>query len=544
MSNEAQPTEAPLAETEASGIVAVVDWLAGSNARVAATQAALALAIYAVVLSAPLFFDDQQFIEWNHHVTGFDLAEIYSSSVTEGAGFQSNTYRPNQQLVYALIYKFFGLSPVPYHLFSLMVHIANAMLVFLLLNALSLHRTGCFLASLVFLVHPIQTQAVSYVSGLAGPFALMFLLAGIHAWIASLAQERSGRRAGLFAAALILFVGAFFTKSDMVILAPLTIVLAIYFVLSGRIQASRYLVLSLASFSLLAFGFLAIKLTLLNFAGASGMITGSNVYTENLHIRLFTFISVLDRYAELILWPAVMSYGKPLTAYSSLLTYHGLAGLLILAIGAMAVLRVRQAPLVFLGCGWFFAALAPYSGVIPLTAMYLEHWLYAPLIGPVMLLAGLYHQLTPAARNRAAAIAVSVLLILMLRTGVRNYEWADAERFYLAEIRNAEPSMQMFNNLAIHLESVGKTEEAIEILEFIISNVDTAPEPHVNLARISAERGEFERARGGFLRALEIDPVNYNALIGLRDLYDARGDVEQGMKVDQQIRGIERDRGF
>lgn len=529
---------------EVKGIVAVCDWLAHSNARVAAAQAVLGLALYGLVLNAPLFFDDQHFISWNQHVSNFDLAEIYSSSVTEGAGFQSNTYRPNQQFVFALIYKFFELSPVPYHLVSLIIHVVNALLVFCLLEALSLHRTGSFLASLVFLVHPIQTQSVSYVSGLAGPLALAFLLGGFLAWIASLWQESSGRRAGLFAAALMLFVGAFFTKSDAVILSPLTLVLAIYFVLTGRIQIGRYLVLSLASFALLAFGFLAVKLTLLNFAGTSGMVTGSNLYTENLHVRLITFVSVIDRYIEMIVWPAVLSYGKPRTTYPSLVTPHGLAGLVALAFGAFAALRARQSPLVFLGCGWFFAALAPFSGLIPLTAMYLEHWLYVPLIGPLIGLAGFYSWATPATRRRVVVVAALVLPILMVRTVVRNYQWADAERFYLADMRAVGASVQMLNNLAIHLDSVGQTDRAIEALRLIVKTSDTTPEPHVNLARIHAKRSEYGLARTEYLRALELDPTNLNGLIGLRDLYDARGKIEQALKLDRQIRGIERDLGL
>ena len=526
---------------EVRGIVAVCDWFARSNVRVAAVQAVLGLALYAVVLGAPLFFDDHHFIEWNQHVNQFDLGEIYSSSVTEGAGFQSNTYRPNQQFVFALIYRFFEVSPVPYHAFSLIVHILNALLVFCLLAALSLHRTGSFLASLVFLVHPIQTQSVSYVSGLAGPLALAFLLGGLYAWIASLGQENSARRAALFAAALMLFVGAFFTKSDAVILSPLSLVLGIYLVLTGRIQVGRYLVLSLVSFALLAFGFLVVKLTLLNFAGTSGMVTGTSVYTENLHVRLITFVSVIDRYIEMMVWPAVLSYGKPRIIFTSLITLHGLAGLIALSFGALAALRARKSPLMFLGCGWFFAALAPFSGLIPLTAMYLEHWLYVPLIGPGILLAGFYSRVTPASRKRIVAVAALVLPILMVRTTVRNYQWADAERFYLADMRVAGASVQMLNNLAIHLDSVGQTDRAIEALQLIVKTVDTAPEPHVNLAQFHTRRGDYGSAKAEYLRALELDPKNLNGLIGLRDLYDARGKIEQALKLERQIRGIERD---
>ncbi|MBW2294062.1 MAG: tetratricopeptide repeat protein [Deltaproteobacteria bacterium] len=531
-------------EVEVNAVVGAFDWIASNDLRVIGVHLALGLLAYAIVLNGSLFFDDQQFIEQNQYVTNFEVAEIYTSSVTEGTGFQSNTYRPNQQLVFAVFYKFFGLTPFPYHLFSLIVHIANAFLVFLLLQALSLGRVGSFLGSLLFLVHPIQTQAVSYVSGLAGPLLLLFLLSGILLWIASLSQEDSGRRALLFACVIALFVGGFFTKSSIVIILPLAVLLAIYLVLTERVAVTRYLVLSVAGISLLAFGFLAIKLTLLNFAGTVGMVEGYNVYTDSLLVRMSTFISVLDRYVEMILWPASLSYGKPKVIYATLFTYHGAVGLIILAIGLLAAVRARTWPLVFLGVGWFFAALAPFSGLIPLTSMYLEHWLYIPLIGVTILIAGFYQSASLVNRNNLANVAIPILLILVTRTAVRNYDWADPERFYVADMRAVGPSVQMLNNLAIHYIKVEKVDLAIKALELVIETVDTAPEPHDNLAQIYARRGDYFAARSEFLKALEIDPYNRNALIGLRDLYDSRGKLKESLQIEQRIRTLERDEGL
>ena len=64
---------------------------------------------------------------------------------------------------------------------------------------------------------------------------------------------------------------------------------------------------------------------------------------------------------------------------------------------------------------------------------------------------------------------------------------------------------------------------------------------HDNLARIYLERGDFVNAKAEFLRALEIDPQNRNLLMGLRSLYDRRGETGEAMKIEQRIRAIERD---
>ncbi len=518
--------------------------IAGSDLRVLALQASLALIVYAVVISGPLVFDDYQFIAWNEHVTQFDLAQIYTSSVTEGAGFQSNTYRPNQQLVFALLYKLFGTTPHPYHVFSVLIHVANAFMVFALLRALSWGGAGGLLASLVFLLHPVQTQAVSYVSGLAGPLGLMFVLGAIHAWMASLRAESSARRYGLLVLSLALSIEALFSKSNMVIIFPCVLLLTAYFVITGRETLRAYVVGSVAAFGVLAFGYLALKLTVLNFAGGMGMIEGYNVYTDSLFVRLSTFVSVLDRYLELLVWPASLSYSKPRIIYANPYSIHGVAGGAILAVGLLALVRARKWPVFFLACGWFFAAIAPFCGVIPLTSMYLEHWLYAPLVGVAIGIAAIYDRAGDELRSKIATVAIVVLLAFMIRTTARNYDWADPVRFYVAEMRVGGYSVQMLNNLATWQMEIGKDDDAITTLEFLIGGLDNSPEPHDNLARIHLKRGDLTKAREEFLRALEFDPNNRNALMGLRGLYDDLGQTREALKIEQRIRTIERDEGL
>ncbi len=523
---------------------AFFEQIAISRVRVFASHLALALVVYGVVLGGPLLFDDHQFITWNEHVTNFDTAEIYTSSVTEGAGFQSNTYRPNQQFVFATIHHFFGTSPYPYHAVSLAVHVVNGFMLFALLRVLGFAAVGSLLASWLFLLHPVQTQAVSYASGLAGPLGFAFVLGALHAWLASLAVRGGVQRVGWYILALALAVEALVTKSNMVIVFPLALVLAIYLVLAGRRPRDGFLLASVAGFALLAFGYLAIKLTVLNFASTVGMVEGYNVYTESLWVRLCTFVSVLDRYFELLVWPWTLSYTKPKVIYTNPFTVHGTLGIAILCAGLAAAVMAKRWPIYFLACGWFFAALAPFSGVIPLPSMYLEHWLYAPMGGVAIAIAGFYDKAAPETRERVLMGLIVVLLLFGLRTAARNQDWADAERFYIADMRVAGYSVQMLNNLAAYQMSVDKDDAAIETLEFLIKNVDTSPEPHDNLARVYMKKGDLTKAQSEFLRALELDPENRNALMGLRGIYDKRGQHAEALKIEQRIREIERDEGL
>ncbi len=527
-----------------SPLMAPLERIANSRGRVLGSQLMLVALTYSVVLGGPLFFDDHHFITWNEHVTGFQPAEIYTSSVTEGAGFHSNTYRPNQQFVFAVIHQLFGTTSWPYHVVSLLAHLANGFMLFGLMRALGFAAVGSVLASWLFLLHPVQTQAVSYVSGLAGPMGFAFVLASLHAWLASLSAGDVKKRIAWFVLAMTLAIEALFTKSNMVIVFPLAIVLAAYLVLSGRRDFDRFLVGSVSLLGVVAFGFFVLKLTWLNFADTMGMIEGQNIYTESVWVRLRTFVSTLDRYLELIVWPAALSYTKPRIIYTSLATLHGVIGIAIVTAGLAAVVMAKRWPLYFLAAGWFFAALAPFSGVIPLTSMYLEHWLYAPMGGIALAVAGGFDRVSESKRRWVALALVGVLVLCAIRTSARNQEWADPELFYVADMRVAGYSLQMLNNLAIYQTSIDKDDEAIRTLEFLIANVDGSPEPHDNLARVYLKRGNLTRAREEFSRALEIDPTHRNSLMGLRGVYEQRGQLDEVLKLDKRIRSLDRDAGL
>ena len=133
----------------------------------------VALVGYANVLNGPFLLDDEHFIQRNTHVHELNVKKIYTTSVTHGAGQKSNFYRPNQQLAFAVVYNFFKENTLPYHIVSLLVHIFNVYILFLFL-CFFFSDKAAFYSSLIFLIHPIQTESVSFISGLAGPLGFFF----------------------------------------------------------------------------------------------------------------------------------------------------------------------------------------------------------------------------------------------------------------------------------------------------------------------------------------------------------------------------------
>ncbi|MEJ2744593.1 MAG: glycosyltransferase family 39 protein, partial [bacterium] len=143
----------------------------------------------------------------------------------ERAGI-SNYYRPLQYLIYMGIYRVCGLNPAGYHLFKLILHIVTAILLFFLLEGYFANFRTALAAAILFSVHPIHTEAVTWISGitdaLVTPFVLIALLLYLRA-VSEASGSPSRHPWVCYVASLAFFFVGLFSKETAVILIPLMI---------------------------------------------------------------------------------------------------------------------------------------------------------------------------------------------------------------------------------------------------------------------------------------------------------------------------------
>ena len=122
--------------------------------------------VYFPAIDGEFLLDDEQFIQKNTFVHQLNIKSIYTTSVTEGAKMSGNFYRPNQQFIYSLIYNLFGeKSTVPFHIANILFHALNGFLLFLLLMRLQFKRAYAIIGGLLFIMHPILSESVAFISG-------------------------------------------------------------------------------------------------------------------------------------------------------------------------------------------------------------------------------------------------------------------------------------------------------------------------------------------------------------------------------------------
>ena len=357
----------------------------------------IATAIYSNSLDCSFHFDDQHAIVENYAIHRFDLKQIFSSS-----------NRPILDLTLAINYHFGKLNVFGYHLVSLLLHISNGiMLYFILLWTANLpsmkekyqersYRIGLY-ASLIFIAHPIQTQAVTYIISRSSVLSTTFYLLAFVLFIRAESRELRAKNSTLFAPRSLLLLGAFFSSclgmgsKQIAATLPLTLLIYdFYFISDGdwKVLKDHYKI-HLAMFSTIAVTVYLSASGLQKFVSfdyAKGVpmpfsepVTSFQYFMTQLH--------VIPYYIKLLFIPTNLNldYDWPIIRHLDLTTV--LFFILLAAIAGFGIWAFRRFRLLSFGIIWFFVTLSVTSSFVVIYDVIFEHRLYLPSIGFALLMA-------------------------------------------------------------------------------------------------------------------------------------------------------------
>ena len=446
----------------------------------------IAFLCYGNVINGPFLFDDQLNIELNTHIQSFaSWKKIFTSSSIQGAFIEtSNFFRPIKTLIYTTLYHFFEFNVKPYHLTSIIIHIFNSVLTFLLIRKFNIQASIAFLSGALFLTHPIMTEAVSYVSGIADPIGTLFIL--LMLFFFDRYYKKQLKR--YFFGTIISFILACLSKENMVIGFLLLWIYSL--VKSQTNKNSNYIVMTV---TFIAFLYITLKFTLLDFTGNNGLTEAQNAYTTSLFVRLNTFLHIIWDYVKLIIYPKDLYLEKPYTAFAHFFWFRGLFGLSVVTLFISTIYHsFKKNKLLFFSLNWIVIAMAPVSGIVPLNAIYLEHWLYLPMIGIVLSIAIITNNL---AKNKLFITSLCIVIFLLsYRTHLRNQQWANPISFYLNEIKYAPNFARIHNNLAMEYADINQFKKAIFYFNNALKLSPNHAEIYHNLGNTYLQLGDTKLA--------------------------------------------------
>ncbi|MCF7835753.1 MAG: hypothetical protein K9M15_01390 [Candidatus Marinimicrobia bacterium] len=479
-------------------------------------------AIYANSFVVPFFWDDNDNVVNNTYVKSWEyFGKYFSENLVAGAGLMSNYWRPFLLITYSLDYNFFGLNKYWWHFVDVSLHVLVAFFLFLILAYLFKRKNFALLISLVFLAHPLQTEAISMITARADPLFFVFFLASIFLYFK--------RRVVL---SLLLFAFALLSKEIAITLPAVLLLIEICFFLKEKLDIKK-IFLKVLPFASLAGLYFWARLTILNFSNTLNFYDDASVEVANFGVRILTFFKALLVYFKLMLFPANL-HSERLFEPATFFTFSIFASIvLFLFMFVFSLIRFKKNKTYFFGFGWFMIALAPVSGVlIPINRLIYEHWLYVPLIGFFIFLFELLREVFGKFKMPRVVLMFLVLLYLCFFCGAtinRNFDWKNPIVFYNNILKYNTQSLLVWNNLGMEYANIGMLEEAeASYREAVILDKESrsAP-PHHNLGNLYKEKGLVEEAEIELMKAIEIDKNFYFSYNALADLYLKTGQYDK-----------------
>jgi len=504
---------------------------------------AIGLLAYLNSFRGKFVFDDIDALVDNPFVQAPWRFWFHSSGKSLTPQMASLAVRPVVALSFAANHRLGGVLTWGYHAVNVVIHVLAAMVLFgLVRRTLEIERFRdrfarssrwlAFAVALLWEVHPLQTESVTYIVQRSESLMGLFYLLTFYCALRAHSSTRPARwRAGAVVACA-LGMGS----KEVMATAPVLIVLferAFLFESFGlafRRQWKFYSQLAATWAILLAFS----PLRVTNASAGFGLKELSpreyaqsqfGVITHYLRISFWPSGLCLD-----YLWPVARRTGEILPAAT-------FVGILLVA----TFWAARRWPAIgFLGL-WFFLILAPTSTIVPIADLAFDHRMYLSLAALVAIVViGTYvgaerlsariPRLSGPISWTVGAVFVAVVASLGLLTHQRNFVFADVERFWRDNVNKAPENQRAVTNLGTILWRQGRFDESRKLLERALEIAPRYPLALNNLGYSLYREGKLGESKGFFMRAIRADPDYASPRLNLGNLLADEGDLDGALQ--------------
>ena len=509
---------------------------------------------YSNTFDAPFIFDDNTVIVENPLIR--DLRYFADSSDVkgfEGISYDALKRRYVGYLSFALNYKAHGLAVGGYHVINLLIHVLNGILVYLFitltfktpfLKGSRLKGSSgpiALIAALLFVSHPVQTQAVTYIVQRLASMATMFYLLSLVLYIK--ARLSTGRKSAgfiFYGLSLVSAILGMYTKA-IVFTLPAVILLYEFLFLSGsRRRRLLYLTPILLTMLIIPMSLLDMEKPLAEMIGdAEGATRIQDISRID---YLLTEFRVFVTYLRLLVFPINQNLDYDYPLYRSLLDpqvfLSFMLGLSFFGLGLYFLRRSSASDSALrisaFGIFWFFLALSVESSIIPLHVIY-EHRLYLPSIGFFTALATAGFLLLERHKSfkmkKAAVVMVGMVLIIQTyATYSRNNVWRSNTAIWEDVVSKSPQKGRGHNNLGEAFEMEGQIDRAVEQYQTAIRLDPSYPQAYNNLGNVYESRGLIDEAIEQYMMALKLNPNSPKAHNNLGIAYGDKGLIDEAIE--------------
>lgn len=515
----------------------------------------MVLLAYIPAMRGGFVWDDDQYVTENPLLTAPDgLKQIW---------FSLNSPSQYFPLVYTTLrveHSLWGVNPFGYHLVNVLLHAANALLLWIVLRRLRIR--GAWFAAAIFALHPVQVESVAWVTELKNVLSTLFCLLTVLAWM-RFTEEGKRTPWRYYAASLVLCAFALFSKTTACTIPA--VLLIVLWIRRQRITWQRVAqVMPFAVMGLLM-GFLAIW-----WEQHHQGTRGAEFALAPME-RILVASRALWFYVGKLVWPTKLAFSYPkweINAHDPV-QYLWLGACLAAVIVLLAYRKSwGRGPLI--AAVFFGAVLSPMLGFISLyTFRYTyvaDHYQYVASIGPIVLFAALVTRKwkRPQVRHVVPAAVLCALGILTWRQGfiyagpealwrdtlVKNpSSWMAHEGLGVVMAKQGSPDeavahyykaleirpdhWQVYVDLGLAYVELGEPDRAVEILKQGVEQCPSRPELHFSLANTLVGQGRLQEAATHYRTTVKMDPKFAEAYCNLALILLQQGKLDEAIKENR-----------
>ncbi len=524
------------------------------------------ISVFFIVICILLSYSNSFHNSWNFdditNITEKQSVRIDSFSLSSLRNIlmkSTNSRRFISNLSFAVNYYFHEYDVFGYHVVNTLIHVLTSIVLYLFIY---LTFSGTYLkekygkhayiiascASLIFAVHPVHTQAVTYIVQRMSGMAALFYMSSMLFYVKG---KLSDGKAGLFFFALSITAAllAFGTKENTIMLPLMIFLYELYFFRKFKLsKAKKILLMALALTAVPLIGAMMIFGT----EHLSSLLAGYKFRDFTMMERLLTQPMVVLYYISLLILPLPsrlnLDYDFPVShslfdPTATFISICILSGLVL-----FSVIRAKKFPLLSYFILWYFINLLIESSIFPLEIAY-EHRLYIPSIGFIVLavVSGIngLHYISSKVKTESpylkhAGICIFIILILLLSAGTykRNLVWKNAYTLWSDVVQKSPNKARPRNYLGLAYFEKGLLDEAIIQYKECLSIDPSFANAHNNMGRAYFDKGLVDQAITDFQNAIRIKPSHADAHYNLGVAYGEKGLINQAfreMRLGQKL---------
>lgn len=546
--------------------------------------------VYSNTFSVPFLFDDFTSIENKAHIYSQDIYALYNNF-----GSRFITYA-----TFKVNYQINGLDVWGYHLVNLTIHLLASVCVYIFANQLFKFNSSlievkenkynqyffALLVTLFFALHPLQTQAVTYIVQRTAALAALFYIATLISFIQLRTSKKVTQKVFYTLLTIIFLLLAFFSKQNTYTLPVSLLLIEMVFIYQLNNKQFSDLIKPTVILSAVFFPALAyILISYPEFLSKLDLITReTNDFTRMQYLE--TQLGVVLLYIKLFFLPLSqqIEYIYPIEDG----VFFNSLGYIFIYLTAIlfAALKIKTKPILTFSILFFFIAHLVESAFIPISDLVFEHRSYLPNLSLCLIVSYFLMSTFRKNRNITLLIVISLLVALFVLTYHRNSVWADEEALYKHELRMSDKKTRIhgmlgnyyfehgmhkksaesfrkafdisgdfkdldnlgyrdkfgyFTNYTAALGRIGEYKEAIKI------TLDVLPEIQESqfLTRILTNLGAFYWKDKNYLmctkymfQAMKIDPEMMEAILGVGKCFSDMGDKEMAQHMFDKARKV------